>query len=99
MGLRIKVITVPMPSANTEYSWHLPIGLKFFTIRARGEVGIRVSTERDRVATSNDPYFTIDAGAAWDEDDLNIQNDDLFFYFACSSGGNLVEIIAGIGGS
>ncbi len=93
---RFGAINLYMPSANTEYIWQLPKGLKCFTLQVRDGTAIRIAMEKNKVASSNEPYFTLKASASWDEDDLDIHDPNSFFYFACSSIGKTVEIIVGI---
>ncbi len=96
MAIReMKIVNVPMPLANTEYVWQLPVGIKRFTLHVRDGTAIRISTERNKVVNYNEPYWTQAANSSWSEWDLNIE-EDKFLYFACALAGKTIEIIVGV---
>lgn len=98
---RITVLSIK--SADTEYTHQLIKGCKRFKIQCRDGTAIRVATERDVVATpSSDKYWTLQAaiasgapGRIWEENNLDIQDENMIFYFACASGDKFLEIIEG----
>ena len=92
------IINVPMPSADTEYSWQWPKGLKRFTLHVRDGTPIRISDQMGKVAGSNEPYWTLVQDCSWSEWDIDMEEGlDYLLYFACGVANKVVEIIVGIG--
>ena len=91
--VKLSIVNIIMPSANTEYSWQLPMGLKSFTLHVRDGTAIRISTFSDKVAGSNEPYFTLKTDTSWTKEDLDVQGADSFLYFACGTAGKVIEIL------
>jgi hypothetical protein len=93
----IEITNLELTSADQEYDWALPQGCRWFTLHVRDGTAIRIATSKGKVAGSNSPYFTLKANTSWDEGKLRIKpRTGLVLYFACSSSGKVVEIIAGI---
>ena len=93
---RLVFIEVPLPSADTEYTWQLPLGLRTFTLQVRDGSPLRLAWEREKVVSSNPPYFTLKPDTFWTEQNLDIQNEKCILYIASRTAGKIVEIIAGI---
>ena len=47
-----------MPSKDTEYSYTLPDGCTYFSLQARQNVDVRISTEEGKVVGKTNPYWT-----------------------------------------
>lgn len=93
----IVIANKKMPLANTEYSWALPKGCRWFTLQVREGTAIRIAVEAGYVADSQPPYFTLLADNQWDERYFDVDiGHGLPLYFACSSAGKTVEVIMGI---
>jgi len=93
---RMSIVNIEMPTADKEYSWQLPKGLKWFTLHTADGTALRIATSSGKVAGSQRPYWTLKLDTSWSEENLDIQGEDDFFYFACGSASKVVEIIVGI---
>jgi len=82
---------ITMTNADTEYSQALPSGTKAIQFQCRGDYDIRYSFTAGKVATPTAPYFTLKAGCAAQEDNLNLSGKTI--YFACSTAGQVVELL------
>ena len=95
--VRLHVMNLEMPSANTEYEYRLPPGCKMFIFHCRDATALRASFSRGKVASSvtGDPgYLTIKANSAWAMDNLNIL-EETFVYFACGTAAKVIEGVIG----
>ncbi len=94
---KVTIANITMPSADKEYSWALPKGCQRFTLHTRDGTAVRVAVEPDKVATSQEPYWTVKANNSWSEEDLGIDIETgLPLFFACGSAGKTVEVIMSI---
>lgn len=87
------VFNIPMASADTEYRYELPVGTKTFVVHCRDGTAFRLSYERERVANSNPPYFTVKDNNSYSEWNLNLSK-GVFLYVACASASKVVEGVA-----
>jgi hypothetical protein len=62
----MRIRTLSMPTANTEYSITIPAECVYFSIQARGSNNIRFAFETGKVAGSVEPYATLKSGAGFD---------------------------------
>ncbi len=97
----LRITTLPMPTADTEYPYQFATGTKAFLMHARNGNEIRMSTQQGIVAMdpateSKDPRFTLKANTSYNQDDLNIRDFTQTFYFACSVASEVLEIIIGV---
>ena len=97
----LRVAVVPFPVADTEVPYVFAIGTKSFLMHSRSGNEIRMSTQQGIVAAnpvtiSQDPHFTLKANTVYNQDDLNIRDFTQTFYFACSTAGEVLEIIIGV---
>ena len=90
------VANILFPVADAEVKWQFPIGTKRFVMHTRGGAAVRLGTEPGVVAGSVNPYFTLKAGCSYNEDDLGIEDFNEVFYFACSTAGEVLELIIGV---
>ncbi len=79
-----------MTLADTQYSQALPAGTKKFIVKTRDGTAFRIAFVTGKVAAPTEPYTTIDANVAWNEDGLNLTG--ITMYFACGSAGKIVEL-------
>ena len=86
------IFIIPLPVANTEYRWQIPLGTKQFTLQCRDATDVRVATQMNIVANSNDPYMTMKAGTSMDFEGLDIQNLNNYLYFASAGTSKVVEV-------
>lgn len=86
------IVNIELPSADTEYFHMIPKGCKKFLLHSRDGTAFRLSFQRDKVAASTQPYFTIKGNTAYSEDNLNII-EDTWIYLACASASKVVEIL------
>ena len=93
---RFAFIEVSLVSADTEYNWQLPLGLRCFTLQVRDGASIRLSFEMGKVAGSDAPYFTLKADNSWSETGLDIQDEKCILYMASAVASKTVEIMEGI---
>jgi len=84
-----RIFEIPLPVANTEVRWQLPLGVKRFILQCRTNQDVLVSTIRGVVSTPLPGYFTIKAGTSWSEFDSYIGTLDRILYLA-SSGTNII---------
>lgn len=84
--------TVSMPSANVEYRYQFPEKAKRFWLKARSSNDLRISYRREKVASSENPYFTLEGGSSYSEEGLYLE--EQFIYFACAVAGETVEGVA-----
>lgn len=56
------VVTLSMPTADTEYSYTLPDNTRKFEIQLRQAQACRFAFETGKVAGSTDPYRTLKSG-------------------------------------
>ena len=89
-------------TANKEYTHQLAKGCKRFKIQCRDGTAVRVATATDIVKDSNPGYWTLKATVAsgensqiWQEDNLDIQDENMLIYFACGTAAKVLEIIEG----
>ena len=94
----IKAATTPneynitMTNADTEYSKALLANTKKFMLRVRDGTAARYAFTTGKVAGSTSPYFTLGTGEVYWEEGLNLSSKTI--YFACSSAGKVVELLA-----
>ncbi len=92
---RPSVINIVMPAADTEYpdGGHiLPKGCKRYYIHCKDGTAFRMAFETDKVADSVSPYLTVKTDSNYWEDNLNLE-DEIIFYFASASTSKVIEII------
>lgn len=89
---RPAVKNLHMTVANTEYSYQFPKGVKKFTLHCRDGTAFRLAFETGKVALPTEPYFTVLANVAYNEDNLDVE--ELHIYFACAAATKVIEIIA-----
>ena len=87
------VYNLTLTDANTQYSQALPVNCQGFEFQARTEATIRFAVETGKVATPTAPYMTLKAGDYYYSLDLNVSGTSIL-YFASSTAGTIVEIIA-----
>jgi len=86
------IFIIPLPVANTEYRWQIPLGTKQFTMQCRDATDIRIATQMNIVATPNDPYMTMKAGTSMDFEGLDIQSLNNYLYLASAGTSKVVEV-------
>lgn len=86
------IYNVTMTNANTEYSQPLPANTKKYLIHTQDESAFRLAFVTDKVATPTAPFLTIPASARHWEDNVLLASTTL--YFASSSSGKIIEILA-----
>ena len=94
---KLLVANVNIPGADAEVSWALPKNCIWFTLQVRDGTVIRIAVESGHVASSEPPYYTLQADNSWDEQRLKVDTrHGLPLYFACGTAGKVVEVIMGV---
>jgi len=91
----IRVLNIPLETADKEYEVYFPKGTQFFTLHTRDGTAIRLSHEEGKVNASDPPYWTLKANTSWSEDRLYIIR-NLRLYVACGTAAKVVEVIVGL---
>jgi len=86
-----QIYNVTMTNADEEYIQGLPVNCKKFLIHTRDESPFRLAFETGKVAAPTEPYFTVLENQVYYEDNLKVL---INLYFASSSAGKVIEIIA-----
>jgi len=86
------IYNVTMTTADYEYSQALPTNCKKFLIRTRDGTAFRLAFITGKVAGPTQPYLSVPANTTYYED--GILSTALTLYFACSTAGKVIEIIA-----
>jgi len=86
------IVNVTMTNANQEYRYQFPKGVKKFLLHCRDGTAFRLAFSRGKVAGPTEPYFSVLANVAYNEDNLNVE--ELHIYLACGVGAKVIEIIA-----
>lgn len=89
---RPAIRNITMAVANTEYRYQFPKSVKKFTLHCRDGTAFRLAFQRGKVALPTEPYFTVLANVAYNEDNLDVE--ELHIYFACGAAAKVIEIIA-----
>lgn len=89
---RPAIKNVTMTLANTEYRYQFPKGVKKFLLHCRDGTAFRLAFRTGKVALPTEPYFSIPANGAYNEDNLDVK--ELHIYFACGVAAKVIEIIA-----
>ncbi len=88
------IYNVQLTVANTEYSIELPVGCRRFDFQCRSNNDVRFAFETGRVGASVAPYVTLKSGFSYSSGDISPGDSPLTLYFAASSGGLVIEIVA-----
>ena len=93
VGYTPTFINVTLTSADTEYSQLLPTGTVKVSVQLRSnDAAFRIAYVTGKVATPTEPYYTIQSGNEYYEDQMDLTG--LTIYLACGSAGKIAEIIA-----
>lgn len=93
---KIRIVNIPIVTANTDTPWAIPKGCVWFTMQCRTAVDVRIGLSPNKAAGSQKPYLTMKSGTSWDEDDLDIKVEEgQPIYFAAASA-VIIEIVLGI---
>lgn len=90
------IYNLTLTLADTEYSQQLPGNCKQYDVQCRTAAAVRFAYETGKVATPTAPYATLKAGGTFTSDFVPQANaqDGITIYFASSTAGAVVEIIA-----
>ena len=92
-NLKPDIDTVLMPTANTEYSYAFPKGCKKIEMKLRSlTVLFRMQFISGKVATSVEPFFTVDPGLSYWDDFIESESSEFTAYFAAPSVSMVMEI-------
>lgn len=87
---RLVIYTIKMTVADRQYSQRLPDHTKGFTIQTTDGTSFRLSSEANRVAGANRPYWSVATNSSFDETELDLEGVTL--YFASSTADKTIEI-------
>lgn len=91
----VAIYNVTMTNANQEYSQALPAGTKSFSASIQdgdSSFNVRYAFVTGKVATPTAPYLKYNGAVEFSSDELHYDSGTL--YFACSSAGKVMQIIA-----
>ena len=88
-----RVFEIPLPAANTEYRWQVPLGIKRLILQCRTNQDVLISNTRGIVSTPLPGYFTLKAGTSWSEFDVHIEALNRILYLASTGTNIIVEAI------
>lgn len=88
VGTSGTVVNVTLTSANTEYSYALPMKVSSFTVKSRTSADFKLAFTS---GTSGTTYFTIPSGSAYYEN--IVSNYGTTLYVQSTNAGQIIEII------
>ncbi len=88
-GQRLTVDNLTLTTADTEYSYTMPNGTLYFTIKARTSAAFKIAFSAN---ASGSTYETVPAGAQWYSDHPLTLRDNRTFYVQSGTAGLVLEI-------
>ncbi len=85
------IVIVDIDTANTEYTVTLPVDIKSYTIKMRGNHEFKLAYKSDQVNRDSGDYITVPAGSAESEDNLSSEN-PIVLYMSCEKGSEKAEV-------